>query len=162
MQDRFFRAALDDAPFVLGDRAEGAAAEAAAHDVDREADHLPGRDLRVAIGRVRRARVGQVVDVVHLRGGQRDRRRVEPDVALAVRLHQRARIAGVRFEVEGARGVRVEHRIVLHLLVRRQADHGVGALLLARASRSARLWKRIVCVVGAAAAAAGVAVCVIA
>jgi hypothetical protein len=54
-------------PFVLGDRAEGAAAEAAAHDVDREADHLPGRDLRVAIARVRRAGVGQAEDVVHLR-----------------------------------------------------------------------------------------------
>jgi hypothetical protein len=30
------RSALDDAPFVLGDGAEGAAAKAAAHDVDTE------------------------------------------------------------------------------------------------------------------------------
>ena len=50
-QDRVLRAALDDAALVLGDRAEGAAAEAAAHDVDREPDHVPGRDLRVAVGR---------------------------------------------------------------------------------------------------------------
>jgi hypothetical protein len=47
VEDRFLRAALDDAALVLGDRAEGAAAEAAAHDVDGEADHLPGRDLRL-------------------------------------------------------------------------------------------------------------------
>ena len=45
------RAVLDDAALVLGDRAEGAAAEAAAHDRHRELDHVPGGDLRVAIGR---------------------------------------------------------------------------------------------------------------
>ena len=129
-QDRRLRAALDDAAFVLGDRAEGAAAEAAAHDVDREADHLPGRDLRLAIARVRRAGIGQVVDAVHLGRGQRHRRRIEPDVALAVRLHQGAGVAGVGFEVEDARGVGVEHRVVLHLLVGGQADHGLVALFL--------------------------------
>ena len=47
-QHRRLGAVLDDAPLVLGDRAEGAAAEAAAHDGDREADHLVGRDLRAA------------------------------------------------------------------------------------------------------------------
>src|SRR5262249_130081 len=41
------RAALDDAALVLGDRAEGAAAEAAALNGDREADHLPGGDTRL-------------------------------------------------------------------------------------------------------------------
>ena len=44
-----------------------AAAEAAAHDRDREPDHLVGGDLRVAVARVRLARVGQLVDAVHLR-----------------------------------------------------------------------------------------------
>ena len=43
---RVLRAALDDAALVLGDRAEGAAAEAAALDGDREADHLVRGDLR--------------------------------------------------------------------------------------------------------------------
>ena len=88
--DRVFAAALDDAALVLGDRAEGAAAEAAAHDVDAEADHFPGRDLGravvaaglVGVARVRAARVGQVEDLVHLGRGQRDRRRVDPHVAL--------------------------------------------------------------------------------
>ncbi|MPM72651.1 hypothetical protein SDC9_119627 [bioreactor metagenome] len=55
---RILGAALDDASFVLGDRAEGTAAETAAHDVDREADHLPGRDLRLAVGRMGAAGVG--------------------------------------------------------------------------------------------------------
>ena len=52
LQDRaLFRAVLDDAALVLGDRAERAAAETAAHDGDREPDHLPRRDLGVAIAR---------------------------------------------------------------------------------------------------------------
>ena len=59
-------AVLDDAAFVLGDRAERAAAEAAALDRDGEADHLVRRDLRVAVRRMRHARVRQLVDAVHL------------------------------------------------------------------------------------------------
>ena len=81
---------------------------------------------------MRAAGVGQVVDLVQFLGGQRDRRRIEPDVALAVRLHQRAGVAGVGFEMEGARGMGVEHRVVADLLVGRQADDGVGALVLER------------------------------
>ncbi|OPZ04010.1 MAG: hypothetical protein BWZ09_02087 [Alphaproteobacteria bacterium ADurb.BinA305] len=134
-QDGFLRAALDDAPLVLGDRAEGAAAEAAAHDVDREADHLEGGDARLAVGRMGPALVGQVVDAVHLGRGERDRRRVDPHVALAVALHQRARVAGVRFHVEGARGVRVQHRVVAHGLVGGQAHHRARAVELAPSLR---------------------------
>ena len=44
-----FAAALDDAALVLGDAAEGAAAETAALDGDRELDHLVGRDLGLAV-----------------------------------------------------------------------------------------------------------------
>ena len=58
-QDRFVRTALDDAAFVLGDRAEGAAAETTAHDVDREANHLPGREIRLAVTGVGRAGEGR-------------------------------------------------------------------------------------------------------
>jgi hypothetical protein len=104
-------AALDDPPLVFGDRAEGAAAEAAAHDVDRKADHLEGRNLRIAIGRMRPALEWRGEDAVHFRRRQRNRRRVEPDIALAMRLDQRARVAGVRFDVEGTRSVRVEHGV---------------------------------------------------
>ena len=41
-QDGFLRAVLDDAALVLGNGAEGTAAEAAAHDIHGEADHFPG------------------------------------------------------------------------------------------------------------------------
>src|SRR4030095_3637030 len=56
LDDRLFRAALDDAALVLGDRAERAAAEAAALDRDREADHLVGGDLCLAVKGMRAAR----------------------------------------------------------------------------------------------------------
>src|ERR1700686_5131063 len=54
-QHRVFRAALDDAALVLGDRAEGAAAEAAALDCYRETNHLVGGNIGVAVERVRAA-----------------------------------------------------------------------------------------------------------
>src|SRR5882672_8795146 len=50
--DRVLRAALDDAPLVLGDRTEGTAAEAAALDGDRETDHLVGGNLRATVRRM--------------------------------------------------------------------------------------------------------------
>ena len=116
IDDRILRTALDNASFVLGDRAERTAAEAAAHDVDREADHLIRRDARIAIGRMRHALVGQRENAVHLFGGERDCRRVDPDVALAVLLHQRPGAAGVGFMVQNARGVSVQDLIAFHLL----------------------------------------------
>src|SRR5256886_8800000 len=63
-----FRATLDDAALVLGDGAEGAAAEAAALDRDREADHLVRGNARLAVARVRCAAVGALVHPVHLGG----------------------------------------------------------------------------------------------
>ena len=43
--------------------------QAAAHDVDAEADHVPGRDLGVAVGiGVRRARVRQVKETRSISG----------------------------------------------------------------------------------------------
>jgi len=129
-QDRRFRTALDDAAFMLGDRTEGAAAKAAAHDIDGKADHFPGRDMRLAIARVRRARVIHVVHAIHLVHGQRQRRRIEPHVAFAVRLHHGTRIAGIRFQVEHARGVRIHHRVILDDIVGGQAHDGLVVLFL--------------------------------
>ena len=132
---RVFRAALDDAAFVLGDRAERAATKAAAHDVHAKADHLPGRDLGgvvvaavlVGVAGVRGTGVRQVKHIVHLGRGQRDGWRVDPDVtrrgALAVRLHQRARVAGIGFQMQHAVGVSVEHGVAFDLLIGRQANH---------------------------------------
>ena len=121
---------MDDAAFVLGDGAEGAAAEAATHDVDRVFDHFPCGDFRVAVRRVRIARVGQSVYKVHFLGGERDGLNVEPDVSFAMLLYQCAGVAWVGFEVQHARGVRVQHGIVRHCFVRGNADHAVQALVV--------------------------------
>ncbi len=77
---------------------------------------------------MRHAGEGRGEHVVHFLGGQRDRRRVEPDVLVAMALHQRAGVAGVGFQVQHAVGVGVQRRIVAHLLERRQADHRTLAL----------------------------------
>ena len=139
LDDRIFGTALDDAAFVLGDRAEGAAAEAATHDVDRGADHLPGRDLGrafvaavlVGIAGVRATRVRQAEHPVHFGRAQRDGRRVQPHIArrraLPVGLHQGAGIAGIGLEVQHTVGVGVQNRIALDLLVAGQAQHGLVA-----------------------------------
>ncbi len=121
-------AVLDDSPLVLGDRAEGAAAEAAAHDVHRETDHLVGRDLLLAIQRVRHARIGHAEHVVHFLGAHRDGWRVEPHVHFAMLLHQGAGVARIGLQVQHAVGMGIEHRVAAHLLERRQADHRTLAL----------------------------------
>ena len=123
--DRLFGTVLDDAAFVLGDRAKGAAAEAAAHDVDRETDHLVGRESSPSpYAGCGTPGVGHAEHVVHFFGGQRNRRRVEPHVHLAVVLHQSTRVAWVGFQVQDAVGVGVEHRVTADFFHRRQADHG--------------------------------------
>ena len=116
IDDRILRTALNNASFVFGDRAERTAAEAAAHDVDRETDHLIRRDTRIAIRRVRHTLVRQGEDAVHLFGRERDRRRVDPDIALAMLLHQRPGAARVGFVVQNARGVSIQDLIAFHLL----------------------------------------------
>src|SRR3569833_3064083 len=135
--DRVFRAALDDAALMLGDGAEGAAAKAAAHDVHREADHLVRGDVRIAVARVRPPRIGQDEHAVELLGGERDRRRVDPHLALAVTLHQRARIAWIGLEVQHARSVCIQHRIVFHGLEGGHADYAVLAVMFGHSALEA-------------------------
>ena len=125
--DGFFRAVLDDAAFMLGDRAEGAAAETATHDGDGEFDHLPGGNFRLPVRWMRRAGIGKLVDAVHLRGRQRDRRRREPKLAVAVTLHQRPSVAGIAFAMQNPRGPGIELRIVLHLFKGGKPHHGLRA-----------------------------------
>ncbi len=128
--DRLFRAALDDAPLVLRDGAEGAAAEAATHDVDRGLDHLVGRDLLLAIGWVRHPLVRQAEHAVHLVGFQREGGRVDPDDAIAVGLGERTGAARVGLVVQDARRMGVEHLVFLHPLERRQLHIGFLPWLL--------------------------------
>ena len=65
-EDRLLAAALDDAALVDGDRAERAAAETAAHDLDRILHHLEGRNPLPAVARVRPPRERQTVDAIDL------------------------------------------------------------------------------------------------
>ena len=136
-QHRGFRAVLNDAPFVLGDRTEGAAAKASALNRDREADHLVGRDGGLAVTRMRAAPVGQLVDPVHFIGAQRNRRRIEPHPLRAMALHQRARISGIGLQVQDARGVRVENLVLGHLIVVGEPDNAVLARCAGHAAREA-------------------------
>ena len=73
------------------------------------------------------ARIVETEHVVHFLGGQRNRRRVEPDFLSALVLHQRARIAGVGFQVQHAAGVGIEHRVALDVVEGRQAHHRAEA-----------------------------------
>ena len=128
-QDGAFASALDDATFVLGDRAKRTTAKTTTHDVDAETNHLPRRNFRLAImtafgiciDRMRAAGIGQVKHVVHLGGGERYGRRVDPNVSsgppLAMRLHQCSGVAGVGFQVQHTIGVGVKHGVALDLLV---------------------------------------------
>ena len=132
---RVLRAALDDAPLVFGDRAERTATKTAAHDVDAETDHLPGRNLGrtveaavlIRVNRVGTAGIRQIKNKVHFSRGERDRRRVDPHVprgnAFAVRLHQRARVARIGLQVKHPVRMGVQHRVASDLLIGRQANH---------------------------------------
>ncbi len=115
---------------MLGDGAEGAAAKAAAHDVDRGLDHVVGRDLLVAIGRVRHPLVGQAEHPIHLVGFEREGGRVDPDDAITVGLGEGAGAARVGLMVQDARRMGVEHLVLLHPLERRQLDVGLLPRLL--------------------------------
>ena len=68
-QDARFAPAHDEFPLVRRDGAESASTEAAAVEVDREADHLERGDAFAAILGVGEARVGQVETAVDLCGG---------------------------------------------------------------------------------------------
>ncbi len=83
---------------------------------------------------MRDAGVGQVEHRVQFGGGERNRRRVEPNVAVAVALDQGAGVAGVGFQMQQPRSVRVSHRIVFDLLVSGQADDGFVAVVARRAA----------------------------
>ena len=108
---------------MLGDRTKSTAPKTTAHDVDAEANHLPRRNfggaivaaILIGISGMWTACVGQIKHMVHLSGGERNGRRVDPHiacgVALAMRLHQTACVAGVGFQMQHAVGVGVQHRV---------------------------------------------------
>ena len=145
LEDRFLGAALDDSPLMLGDGAERTAAKTAPHDVHGKANHLVGGDAGIAVVRMRHALVGHAKDVVHLLGGKGLGRSVQPQLLLAVLLHQRPRVARIGLEMQHAVGVSVHHRIVANVFEGRQTDDGLRAVLAgigyeAQHVASRRLW----------------------
>ena len=77
---------LDGAPLVRGDGAEGAPAEAAAHDGDGVLHHLVGRDL-LLVARVRSACIGEIGRVLYHR-------------PVAMPLQNAAGVEGIRFVMD--------------------------------------------------------------
>ena len=103
---------MNNAPLVLGDGAEGAAPEAAPHDVDRMLDHLHRGHRCVTVAGVGEALIGQFEYPVQFIGFQRDRRRVQPDLPVAVGLNERQRIVRIGLLVEHPRRVGIEHWVL--------------------------------------------------
>ena len=88
VQDRGFAAALDDAALVHRDRAKRAAAKTTTLDSDGKTDHFIGGYFGVAVTGMRHPRVRKFVDSIELFARQWNRRWVEPELAIAVRLNQ--------------------------------------------------------------------------
>ena len=126
-QDRSLGSTLDDASFVLGDRTEATATKAATHDRHRKLDHLICRNPFSFVGRVRNALKRKLVQRVHFRRSQRNRRRIHPDLDRTVTLNQRACISGVRFAMQDARCMGIQRGITTHLLEAGKANHLLGA-----------------------------------
>ena len=82
--------------------------------------------LGVCISRVWAAGIRQIEHMVHLGSGQRNGRRVDPQVSggtsFAMRLHQGTGIAGIGLEVQHPVGMGIQHWVAFHLLVAGQAD----------------------------------------
>ena len=125
------RAALNDAPFVLCNRAKRAATEATAHDVDRVFNHIPRRDFRITVRRMWVACVGQTIHIIHFFGGQRNGLHVEPNITFTMLLHQSPCVTWIGLKVQHARSVRVQHRVVRHRFKRGNANHAVQTNFIA-------------------------------
>ena len=73
---------------------------------------------------MRHALVWQRKNAVHLFGRERNSRRVDPHIAVAMLLHQCAGASWVSFVVQNTRSMGVQHFIALHFLERRQQHVG--------------------------------------
>ena len=80
---------------------------------------------------MRRAREGQIVDAVHFLRRQRNGRRRQPHVPVAMSLRQRAGVAGIALPVQHARGAGIGFRIAGNLLEGRQADDDFSSFSVA-------------------------------
>ena len=110
------------------DRAEGAASEAAAVDVYRELDHLPGRDISLAaVAGMRRPFVGQVERVVELFGREGRVGGCHDHEPVARRLDQRRLgLHQVALRLDDGEVLAESPLVAQALFVAVQADRSVG------------------------------------
>ena len=106
-QDALFRAAHDEFALMGRDGAEGATAEAAAMDVDREFDHLVGRNAFPLVFGVWQSRVGKIKRAVDLRRCHWRERRVDhrPAVGHALQKALRMQFVALFFDVAEVGGI---------------------------------------------------------
>ena len=106
-QDALFRAAHDEFPLMGRDGAEGATAEAAAMDVDREFDHLVGRNAFPLVFWMWQSRVGKIKRAVDLRRCHWWKRRVDhrPAVGHALQKALRMQFVALFFDVAEVGGI---------------------------------------------------------
>jgi hypothetical protein len=124
-QDAFFRSTYDKFALMGRDGAEGTAAETALVQVDREFDHLVGRDALVFVFGMGQAGVGQVEGGVELGGGEHGVGGIDDDVSAIYGLEQPlgvhfvgfffdvAEVVGLGFFVAQAFFVTVEKDVLL-------------------------------------------------
>src|SRR5690554_1735618 len=71
---------------------------------------------------MRSACIRQIVDIVHLFGRQWYWGWIQPNLTISVALYQSTGIAWIRFQMQYARGVRIEYGISDHFLIGWQSN----------------------------------------
>ena len=85
--DRVFRTALNNTPFVFGNRTECTAAITPTHNVNTKTYHVVRRYFCIAIYRVWNTLIRQVEHRIHLFCFKRHSGWINPNVSVAVTLH---------------------------------------------------------------------------
>ena len=109
---------------MLGDGTESTATETAAHNIDRETDHVIGGNFGIAIAGMGNSLIGLIKDPIQLFRFQWNRWRIDPDIVTTLALHQWPSIARVGFTVENTVGMGVEYWVRGHFIKGRHANIG--------------------------------------
>ena len=125
-QDAFLGATGNELALVGGDGAEGAAAKAAAVDVDAVAYHLVGGNALALIFYMRYARVGQVVRGVQLLGGHGGVGRIDDGPLVAHLLYEALGVEHVGLFLDVAEVLGLRALVAKALLVAVQHDVAFG------------------------------------
>ena len=143
LEHRLPAAALNDPALVGRERAERAAAETAADNLDRVLHHFVGRNPLAAVARMRPARERQAVDAVHLRFGQRQGRRIDHHRLAAVKLHQPPGVVGIGLAMDRAGHGGKRPLVGGDLFIAGQDDRIAAILAAGRRGHSRHGWDRL-------------------